>query len=361
MPRRKLPHIQVERTKTKVYYYFRRTRGGPRVRLPDEYGTPEFMAAYHAALKGEDAPKPVKAAKGTLRWLVDTYKRSLAFAELADSTRRNRDRLLRAICDTKGVHGKMAGDMPLSAITVETIETGMQRRVEGGPEAANAFLKTMRGLLDFGVRAKAIRTNPARDVEMLSGSPDGFHTWTVEEVEQFEARHPVGTKARLAMDLMLYTGLRKSDVVLVTHKHISAGVMTITPKKTQRTSGVTVTVRLHPRLVESIKAAPTGDSYLLVTTYNKPFTANGFGNWFRDRCDEAGVPGSAHGLRKAGATRLAEEGATTQQLMAYFGWTTSKEAERYTKAADRRRLGLAASDLWVGVPRESDKARDTDE
>ncbi len=69
------------------------------------------------------------------------------------------------------------------------------------------------------------------------------------------------------------------------------------------------------------------------------FTPNGFGNWFRDRCDEAGLPEcSAHGLRKAGATRAAEQGATVAQLMAIYGWSSPKQAVRYTEAANRKRL-----------------------
>jgi hypothetical protein len=75
----------------------------------------------------------------------------------------------------------------------------------------------------------------------------------------------------------------------------------------------------------------------LVTDQGKPYTVWGFGNWFRDRCKEAGVPGRAHGLRKAGAATAAENGATTQR-MAIFGWLTLKEAERYTRAAQRKRM-----------------------
>ena len=46
-----------------------------------------------------------------------------------------------------------------------------------------------------------------------------------------------------------------------------------------------------------------------------------------------------HGLRKAGASIAAENGAAEHQLMAIFGWATSKEAERYTKAARKKIAG----------------------
>lgn len=352
MPRKRLPYVQRETVKGHSYWYFRRHRGGPRVRLPDQYASPEFMAAYHAALTGEKTPPPSKAESGTLQWLVDQYKRSLAFAALGPTTRRNRDRLMQAICETENAKKRKAGAMPLSAISRATIEDGMARRAEKGPEAANSFLKTMRALLEFAVTIRAVKTNPAKDVKMLAGSVDGFAVWTPEDVAAFEARHPVGTKARLAMDLMLYTGLRKSDVVRVGPEHVRDGILELRPMKTARSSGVMVTMTLHPRVAASIKAAPIGETHFLVTEFGRPFTANGFGNWFRKRCDEAGVSKSAHGLRKAGATRLAEGGATTHQLMAYFGWKTTKEAERYTGTADRRRMGLDASKLWRDVPND---------
>ena len=145
------------------------------------------------------------------------------------------------------------------------------------------------------------------------------------------------------MDLMLYTGLRRSDVVRVGRRNIASDVLSIQPVKTQRSSGVTVTVRILPALADSIAKTETGEKTLLVTKFGRTFAVKGFGNWFCDRCDEAGVPGSAHGLRKAAATRCAENGATASELMAMFGWTTLQEAERYTKGAERRKLGISAS------------------
>jgi hypothetical protein len=55
----------------------------------------------------------------------------------------------------------------------------------------------------------------------------------------------------------------------------------------------------------------------LITGEDNPFTAAGFGNWFRDVCREAKQPArcTSHGLRKAAATYLAELGATDHQLM----------------------------------------------
>lgn len=220
----------------------------------------------------------------------------------------------------------------------------MKKVVATTPSAANNFLKAMSVLVEFALEAGLIDHNPARDAKKISSKSNGFHTWTVAEVAAYEVRHPVGTMARLAMDLMLYTGLRRSDVVRVGPQHIAGNILSIQLVKTQRSSGVTVTMRILPVLAESIAKTATGEKTLLISGWNRSFAVKGFGNWFRDRCDEAGVPGSAHALRKAAATRCAENGATASELMAMFGWTTLQEAERYTRAAERRKLGLSGSD-----------------
>jgi len=110
---------------------------------------------------------------------------------------------------------------------------------------------------------------------------------------------------------------------------------------------------VHPELRRIINSTPSGHLNFLVTEFGKPFTAAGFGNWFRDRCDEAGLPVhcAAHGLRKAGAARAAEAGASAHELMAMFGWSTLAEAERYTRTADRRRMAAAGMAKLIAIKR----------
>ena len=94
-------------------------------------------------------------------------------------------------------------------------------------------------------------------------------------------------------------------------------------------------------------AAP-GDLTFLTTEHGRPFTSEAsFGMWFGKQCAAAGVPGRAHGLRKAGATLAAENGATVHQLMAIFGWLTLAEAETYTRAAERKKMAGDAMGLLV--------------
>src|SRR3546814_1416010 len=86
-------------------------------------------------------------------------------------------------------------------------------QMEDRPQAANSLLKRLKTLLNFAADIDMIQHNPLLGMRGLKVSSEGFHTWTEEEIAQFEAYHPIGTKARLAMALMLYTGQRKSDAV----------------------------------------------------------------------------------------------------------------------------------------------------
>jgi integrase len=147
------------------------------------------------------------------------------------------------------------------------------------------------------------------------------------------------------MMLMLYTGCRKSDVVLLGRQDIKrGGFLTYTQQKNRKRKPVTLTIPVHPELRRVIEATPTiGMKTFLVTHFGKPFTANGFGNWMRDRCNEAGLPEcSSHGLRKAIARRLAEAGMSPHQIMAITGHSTLKEVERYTRAASQKHLAEMA-------------------
>ena len=167
-------------------------------------------------------------------------------------------------------------------------------------------------------------------------------------MRQFEERHPIGNKARLALALLLYLGLRRGDVVRLGRQHQRDGWLRFVPQKTRYKRLEPTEKPILPVLADIIARSPTGDLTYLITEYGNPFTAAGFGNWFRERCDEAGLPHcSAHGLRKAGATIAAENGATDRQLMALYDWTSEKQANVYTAAAYRKRLAGQAAQLLV--------------
>lgn len=323
-------------------FYFRRRKGQKKIRLHGLPYTPSFMAEYEAALKGEPlAPAEPKSQKGTLAWVCKQYcEKSIPFAKLDERTAHIRRKNLDKICaeaTAPGSKNKM-GTVPIAAITPKAIRAIRDRIGREHPEQANAYVKALRQVFKYAIEAEFVINNPTRDVPLLASDSEGFHTWTIEEVEEFEAFHPIGSRARLAMALMLYTGQRRSDAVRFGPDHIKDGWLVFTQFKNRKRKPVKLEIPIRPELQEIIDKSPCGSVTFLVTEPGKPFTPAGFGNWFRDRCIEAGVPGRAHGLRKAAASRLAELGAPEKEIMAITGHRTSKEITRYTRAASQRVL-----------------------
>lgn len=332
----KLPlHLRRETSRHgATVYYFRRSHG-PRTRLTADFDTPEFWTEYRellAATAKKEAPDGL-----TLQDALDRYRKSAAWRALSNATRRQRENIYRNVLDTAGEH-------LLRHVTETTIRKGRERRADT-PHSANNFLKAMRGFFGWAVTQTLAESDPTIGVELLKGANDrvGFHTWTEDELARFEARWPTGTRQRLAFDLLLYTGLRRGDAVVAGRQHVREGVLSMRTEK----NGVEVSIAILPPLAASIAATKTGDLTFLVTERGVPFVKEGFGNWFREACQAAGCPGSAHGLRKSGATRAAMNGATEAQLMAMFGWTDFKMASHYTRVASRRRLSIEASQLML--------------
>lgn len=332
MPRKRPPFIVREKNRHGNWRWYFRRKGKPRVRLPDGYGTDNFWKAYNAALAGQPAERPKQARSGTLAWLVSRYKAGGHFQGLAESTQTSRANIYRAVCEK-------SGHIDFTRITRKKIQEAMDARK---PFAANNFLVAMSVLFDWAVTHEYLDENPCAKVEPRKTKSEGFHVWTMDEVKQYRERHPLGTRQRLAVDLLLFTGLRISDAIKIGRQHVKGGVLTIRTGKT----GAQVSIPVFPELQRSIDATKTGTLTFLITERGRPFASSySFGPWFRKACDDAGLPHcTAHGLRKAGATIAANAGATVHELMAMFGWARSSMAEVYTKTADRTRLARSAAE-----------------
>lgn len=340
------PHLHREVSRHGKVTWRVRRKHGRRVTLTAEYGTPEFWAEYRVAL--EHATPPAAAPSGgSVEAVLNIYRRSPEWAALAPATRKQRETIYRAVLP-------VIGQVQLSKITSADLRASRDHRATT-PHAANNFLKAMRGLFGWAAGRNLVKTNPTKDVPLLKGKNDaiGFHTWSEDELALFESRWPIGTRERLAFDLLLYTGLRRGDVVRLGRQHVRDGVLTLRTEKT----GSPIVLPILPPLAASIDAATTGDLTFLVTDRGQPMVKESFGNWFRDACRAAAVPGSAHGLRKAGATRAAENGATEAQLMAMFGWSTGKMAQHYTRAADKKRLAGEGAKFLIKAQIPNENAR----
>ena len=210
--------------------------------------------------------------------------------------------------------------------------------------AANILRKRLSALVRFAIRQGLVSNNPVTATRPYKVETDGFHAWTEDEIARFEARHPVGSKARLAFDLMLWTGQRGDDARVMGPQHVRSKRLVVTQEKT----GATVSLPILAPLAESIMAARSAALVFLVSEHDRPFSRKGFGNKFRQWCDEAGLRNcSAHGLRKAAARRFAEAGCSNQQIKAWTGHTTDSEVARYTAAADQAAHSDSAAELLM--------------
>jgi len=338
MSRPRWPHLLREKSRHGRICWYVRQGHGSRIRLRAHYGTPEFEAEYHAALRGEITSKTKGATAGTLRWLWERYCDSSAWTSLSPATRRQRENIMKHVFAG-------AADAPVSAIDRKAILDGRERR-QKTPSQANNFLNTMRGLFDWAVEAELVKTNPVEAVKNLKRPKTaGFRVWTEEEIERFEAYWPLGTWERLAFAILLYTGFRRGDAARFGRQHIRDGVITFIAEKT----GTKLTLPVFKPLAEAIAAHKLKGLTFVAQESGEPMTKESFGNWFREACDKADCPGSAHGLRKAAATRAALNGATVAQLKAFFGWTDDAMPSLYTKSADLVKL---AKDLNLGSPED---------
>jgi integrase len=340
-----------------VRIYFRR-KGQPKIRLRELPGTAAFDAEYQRVFSGELKPPSTRqhglAVPGTMSWLCTQYYASPKYQSLAASTRKVRRGILEEICQRAGAFRYAMMETPHVA--------KLRDEKAAFPDAANNRVKALRQLFAWAMSPEYgyAKRNPARDVAKLpSLNPDGIRAWSEADAARYEARHPVGTKARLAFDLLLYTGVRRSDVVRLGPQMERRFIDTqpdCDPTELQKlvfteTKGGSRIVKTHELpilapLRHSIDATPIGHLVYLVTAFGKPHSVKAFGNWFKKRCREAGLLElSAHGLRKLGAQRCAEAGATEHQLMALFGWTNPQQAAVYTKKANRAKLEAEAARL----------------
>ena len=316
----------------RVRYRYRR-KGAPTVYLPGKPGEAEFAEAYRAAAGGE--AKIVVGAGRTKPGSINALAVAIyASAEwkmlkpLTQSTYRNVMERLR----------RDYGDQLVTGIKQGHILIMRDKRVET-PTAANRLVTTLRWMMAFAVARQMRADNPAIGIKPLKITGDGYHTWSEAEVVKFETFWAVGTRQRLAFDLLLYTAQRSGDVRQMGRQCLADGHIRLRQGKTD----VDLEIPLHARLEASLATVPSTQMLFLQTAYGEAFSAAGFGNWFKSACKDAGLDHcSAHGLRKSAATRLADAGCSESQIMAITGHKTAREVQRYTAKRDQRRLAAAA-------------------
>jgi integrase len=343
MTRIRLPYVHafIDRH-GKARQYFRR-RGFQQMALPGLPGSAEFMKAYQMAMaSGEETGRveigAARSLPGTVAAAVSSYYGSLGFANLAEGTKRERRRILE--------HFRVAhGDKRIALLKRAHIEK-MVAAKSSTPGAASNFLVAIQALLRYAMAIGFRTDDPTVRIPRPKTRSAGIYTWTEQDIAAFEACHPVGSRARLALALLLYTAQRRGDVVTLGRQHIRDGVIHIHQRKT----GNVLQIPIHPELQRSLDAMPAENLTFLVNHYGKPLTPDAFAVWFRRECSKAGLPkyASVHGLRKAACRRLAEAGRSEKEISAISGHLSLREVARYTKAADQARMARSAMAAMPG-------------
>jgi integrase len=343
MTRIKLAFIHEYRDRHGKVWRYARLPGRRKVPLPGAPGSEEFMAAYRAALVGE-APRAAEigAARtqpGSVNAAVISYLNSATFHGYAPDTRRTRRNILERF---RTEHG----DKRVALLQRPHIDRMVEAKAET-PSAARNFLNTLRALMAHCILIGMRPDDPTQGVKRAPIKTAGYRTWTEADIAAFEAKHPIGSRARLALTLLLYTAQRRSDVVRFGRQHVRDGLLHLRQQKT----GATLIIPVHPELAAVLDSTQSDHLTFLTTASGKPFSAAGFTNWFRDMCNEVGLPGgtSAHGLRKAACRRLAEAGCSANVIAAISGHASLREVQRYTAAADQARMARSAVETMVAA------------
>ncbi len=313
--------------------HYLRLAGEKAVVLPGAEGSPEFMKAYNEAVANYEARGPVSPSKAkpkSMRDLVERYLQSGKYKDKSDRTRHVEklifDRFLKEHADK-------------SALKIETVHLdALFSKMADRPAAAMDLRKKLRLLFSLAVKLGWRRDNPIEETDTFRLGK--WHSWEDSEIEAFEKRWPVGTRQRLAFDLLIFTGQRSGDVRTMVWGDIRGAKIKVVQEKTK----AELVISRHPDLEPSLDAFRKDVGAIVITEFGRPFSEKGFGNWMADAIGEAGLPDRCvtHGVRKAAARRLAEAGCSAHEIKSITGHTTLKEVQRYTEAVEREALAERA-------------------
>lgn len=330
----RLKYIQSYRDRLGVQRNYFRRPGFPAVALKGKPGTAEFIASYAAAFNGGAVtPTPsLDLNAGTIAALVARFYRSNEYKILKEKTQANYRAILEWLRNNYGPN-------PVKTLHREHIKMMVERRPKS-PTDAKAFLGKVSILLDYAIELGWREDNPTKLIKRPRIKTDGHIAWSDADIAAFERKWPVGTRARLALALLLYTGQRRSDVARMGWGNIHGGTSI---EVVQTKTNMRLLIPLHPALLEMIETLPRDHATFIVAENGKPLHGTTFTAWFGECAKAAGLKDrSPHGLRKAAGRRLAEAGCTAHQIMSILGHKTLGEAERYTRSVSQEHMARGA-------------------
>lgn len=326
----------------KIRYRFRKA-GYRSAMVPGPPGSPEMLEAVATILReGKLETKAVETAAPveprSLDDLFRRYRNSPHWTRNSARYQRVAGQVIQRFLDQIDKKGRRFGRRPVANVTVGWLDAQLATMADR-PGAANDLRKKLKGLMAHAERLEWRESNPvALTAKYKDG--EGYHDWTDEEIEQYRAAHPLGTMARLTLELTLNTAGRRCNVNKIEREHIKAGRIAVAHAK----GGNETSVPMLSTTRAALDAMPVQPiRFLIVTQFGKPFTDAGLGNRVRKWCDEAGLPQcSLHGLRKSISRQMVERGATDAEGQAVTGHKKPGTFAHYRAKANRVRLADSA-------------------
>jgi integrase len=320
----------------KKRYRFRRDRVSRYLPPP---GSAEYRQAYAEALNG--VPGLDRAKPGSVSDLVARFYQSIPFRKAGPSWQKTMRQVIEPFREEFGkIDVAFFRPKDINAILAAKMEQKViEGRRQGGTAAAERLREVLLRLFDFAVSDEMIAANPVKLAHKIEHKGEGFYPWTEADIAKFRAHWPLGTKARLAIELMLWTGSRRGNAHKM-HPPVGGKFKAVAVK-----TGKEIDMPVAPALQAAIDAMPEGSTgeTLIVTSHGKAFSAAGFGNKVREWCNAAGLPKcTSHGLRKALARRGADLGTSQQGIKALGQWAGDDEVRPYIENRDRAKLAASA-------------------
>lgn len=306
-------------------------------------GSAEWLALYHAFRAGSPLPTASRShagGVGSVNAVIDSFLAGKAY-------RRMDPRTQRAYRTPFELLRKDFGSWHVGALKRRHIVQLLDDTENNNQH--NSLLIAVRKVIDQAIRMDLREDDPTTKLEKeTSDNPFGRRAWTLAFIEQYRARHPIGTVARCALEIGFNTGLRISDLVLFGRQHLIDGGKSfrIVPEKTRRFGNTVVQSIRDPHLIAALAAAPVrGQRPYLCTPTGRDYNKHDLGHAIAEWCKEAGVPDfcRSHGWRKAFAVAASHAGCSDQEIMALLGDTDPTMVKLYTKERDTWLLSESAA------------------
>ena len=288
--------------------------------------------AYADALKQSGAGRTRRAKAGSIADLIAKYYVLSDYPTHAEETRRTYKTQLEKIREEHG--HRMVSDLERQHIIA------VRNDLNDDPDAANKWLRYIKMLMNFAIDIDWRKDNPALRIKKVKTDGDGWPPWPQDLIQQYGDYWPLGTRQRVGLELFRWTAQRVKDVAVMHRNSIEGDIIKVVQHKTRNK----IWIPLHPALRQAIDAYDYKGMFLMESAQGRPYSPKSLGMRFTDWAQSAGVPKgySAHGLRKSMGEQLAENDATAHQIKAMLGHSTLKEAERYTRSADQKRMARQA-------------------